>query len=62
MPRVIAGTVTWIPLLAATMNPEETPLFRYELTEETHKAKGQSVRAVREVGHGRIQQLHLFSF
>lgn len=31
---------TWIPLLTASMNPEETPLFRYELTEETHKAEG----------------------
>lgn len=39
--------MTWIPLLAASMNPEETPLFRYELTEETHKAEGDSVRGVR---------------
>ncbi len=31
---------TWIPLFTASMNPEETLLFRYELTEETHKAEG----------------------
>ena len=31
----------WIPLLAASVNPEDTPLFRNELTEETHKAEEQ---------------------
>ena len=31
----------WIPQLAASVNPEETPLFREECTEkETHKAEG----------------------
>ena len=31
----------WIPLLAASVNPEETPLFREECTKkETHKAEG----------------------
>lgn len=38
----------WIPLLAAGMNPEETPLFREELTGETHKAKGERVRGGEE--------------
>lgn len=49
----------WIPLLAASVNPEETPLFRKELTEETHKAEGERVRGReewqkggREVGGG----------
>lgn len=34
----------WIPLLAAGVNPEETPFFRKELTEKTHKAEGERVR------------------
>lgn len=38
----------WIPLLAASMNPEETPLFRKELTGETHKAEGERVRGREE--------------
>lgn len=38
----------WIPLLAASVNPEETPFFRKELTEETHKAEGQRVRGGEE--------------
>lgn len=38
----------WIPLLAASVNPEETPLFRKELTGETHKAEGERVRAREE--------------
>lgn len=44
----------WIPLLAASMNPEETPLFRKELTGETHKAEGDRVRGreERRVGWG----------
>lgn len=29
------------------MNPEETPFFRKELTEETHKSEGERVRGVR---------------
>lgn len=29
-----------IPLLAASVNPEETPFFRKELTGETHKGRG----------------------
>lgn len=29
------------------MNPEETPLFRKELTGETHKAEGERVRGQR---------------
>lgn len=54
--------MTWIPPLAATVNPEETPLFRYELTEETHKAKGQSVRAVRGSGSRQDTTITLVSF
>lgn len=42
------GSLPWIPLLAAGMNPEETPLFREELTGETHKAKGERVRGREE--------------
>ena len=38
----------WIPLLAASVNPEETPLFRKELTGETHKAEGERVRGREE--------------
>lgn len=53
--------MTWIPLLAA-MNPEETPLFRYELTEETHKAKGQSVKAVRGCGSWQDTRITLVLF
>lgn len=34
----------WIPLLAASVNPEETPFFRKELTGETHKAEEEKVR------------------
>lgn len=33
-----------IPLLAASVNPEETPFFRKELTGETHKAEGERVK------------------
>lgn len=43
MPRA-TGSLPWIPLLAASVNPEETPFFRKELTGETHKAEGESVR------------------
>lgn len=35
------GLLPWIPLLAASVYPEETPLFRKELTGETHKAEGE---------------------
>lgn len=38
------GPEPWIPLLAASVNPEETPFFRKELTEETHKSEGERVR------------------
>lgn len=47
MPRA-TGSLPWIPLLAAGMNPEETSLFRKKLTGETHKAEGKRVRGVRE--------------
>lgn len=42
------GLLPWIPLLAASVNPEETPLFRKELTGETHKAEGERVRGKEE--------------
>lgn len=38
------GPEPWIPLLAASVNPEETPFFRKELTEKTHKSEGERVR------------------
>lgn len=43
MPRAQARKLR-IPLLAASVNPEETPFFRKELTGETHKAEGERVR------------------
>lgn len=53
MGRVLAcpactGPLPWIPLLAASVNPEETPFFRKELTEETHKSEGERVRGGKE--------------
>lgn len=42
------GLLPWIPLLAASVNPEETPFFRKELTGETHKAEGERVRGREE--------------
>lgn len=52
---------TWIPLFTASMNPEETPLFRYELTEETHKAEGGICEGLWGlVGCARTHVLHLF--
>lgn len=42
------GLLLWIPLLAASVNPEETPLFRKELTGETHKAEGERVKGKEE--------------
>lgn len=47
MPRAQARKL-WIPLLAASVNPEETPFFRKELTGETHKAEGERVRGGEE--------------
>lgn len=45
-------SLLWIPLLAASVNPEETPLFRKELTEETHKVEGETVRGGEESDRG----------
>lgn len=46
------GSLPWIPLLAASVNPEETPLFRKKLTGETHKAEGERVRGREEWKEG----------
>ncbi|TNN85713.1 hypothetical protein EYF80_003960 [Liparis tanakae] len=56
-----SGSLPWIPLLAATVNPEETPFFRKKLTEETHKAEGEGEgRGGEEEGRGGVKENEKF--